>query len=124
MDVIALLCNLHADGPATLRVLRRAGLTTPARIEAEPDERLAEILGTSPAAARRFAREARLLAHRTGHASANGPISPAKPAATHASVAATRAASRLRSPLARDPAMPDAQTRAPQVAPIHSPRGA
>ncbi len=25
MDTLALLCNLHADGPATLQRLRRAG---------------------------------------------------------------------------------------------------
>ncbi len=126
MDVIALLCNLHADGPATLRVLRRAGLTTPARIEAEPDERLAEILGTSPAAARRFAREAQLLAHRTGQPSLKGPGSPAKITATRASVAETRARQPVRqgSPVARDTVPRDAPIRAPRRPPIQTLRTA
>ena len=28
MDTMALLCTLHGDGPATLKTLRRSGLTS------------------------------------------------------------------------------------------------
>ena len=61
MDLLALLCNLYAEGPATLRVLRRAGIRTLPNVLATSDWALAELLGGSPAAARRFAREARRL---------------------------------------------------------------
>jgi hypothetical protein len=64
MDAMALLCTLHADGPATLKRLRQAGwdsIDAVAKIDAD---RLAELLGTTPAAARRFAREAAHLCAR------------------------------------------------------------
>ena len=61
MDLLALLCNLYAEGPATLRVLRRAGIRTLPNVVATSDWALAELLGGSPAAARRFAREAARL---------------------------------------------------------------
>ncbi|MEO2236906.1 MAG: hypothetical protein ABGW95_01485, partial [Candidatus Poseidoniia archaeon] len=39
MDALALLCTLHADGPATLKRLRRAGCTSLERLDAfEPEE--------------------------------------------------------------------------------------
>jgi hypothetical protein len=66
MDAMALLCNMHADGPATIKLLRRAGYTTLADIARAKHERLADLLGVSPPYARRFVREARLLAERTG----------------------------------------------------------
>ena len=66
MDAMALLCNMHADGPATLRLLRRAGMKSLADVEDRPAEKLADLLGVSPAFARRFAREARMLAERMG----------------------------------------------------------
>jgi hypothetical protein len=66
MDEIALLCNLHADGPTTLRVLRRAGLRTLPQVSTVDVRKLADTLGVSPSFARRFAREARLLAGRMG----------------------------------------------------------
>lgn len=68
MDEMALLCNLHADGPATLKVLRRAGLRALPDVCGFDVRKLADTLGVSPAFARRFAREARLLAGRMGSA--------------------------------------------------------
>jgi hypothetical protein len=66
MDEIALLCNLHADGPATLKVLRRAGLRSLSHVSTVDIRKLADTLGVSPSFARRFAREARLLGGRMG----------------------------------------------------------
>jgi hypothetical protein len=66
MDAMALLCMLHADGPATLKNLRQAGCSSLEAIEAMDEERLARLLGSPPAAARRFAREARHLRERLG----------------------------------------------------------
>jgi hypothetical protein len=66
MDAMALLCMLHADGPATLKNLRQAGCSSLEAIEAMDEERLAKLLGAPPAAARRFAREARHLRERLG----------------------------------------------------------
>lgn len=63
MDPLLFLCNLHAEGPATWRRLRARGIARPADVAALPVERLAEWLGDSPAAARRFVREAERLAH-------------------------------------------------------------
>jgi hypothetical protein len=68
VNPLALLCNLYAEGPATLRVLRRAGIRTLPNVLAMSDWALAELLGGSPAAARRFTREAaRLSASTDGH---------------------------------------------------------
>lgn len=61
MNLLALLCNLYAEGPATLRVLRRAGIRTLPNVIATSDWALAELLGGSPGTARRFAREAARL---------------------------------------------------------------
>lgn len=58
MDPLALLCILFAEGPATLRTLHRAGIRTLANLSATSDWALAELLDDSPAAARRFLREA------------------------------------------------------------------
>jgi hypothetical protein len=66
MDAMALLCNMHADGPATIKLLRRAGLSSLPDVTRARPERLADLLGVSPAYARRFAREARLLGERMG----------------------------------------------------------
>ena len=62
MDPLALLCNLFAEGPSTLRVLHRAGIRTLTNVLATSDWALAEVLGGSPSAARRFLREASRLA--------------------------------------------------------------
>jgi hypothetical protein len=107
MDTLALLCNLLAEGPATLRVLHREGVKTLSDVEAQRIEHLADLLGASPAGARRFAGEARMLAARMGTAplereqnapfvSADAPeeapklspmhyrvVEPARPAPTH-----------------------------------------
>lgn len=61
MDPLAFLCILYAEGPATLRFLHRAGIRTLPNVLATDDWALAEILGSSPAAARRFVREVRRL---------------------------------------------------------------
>jgi hypothetical protein len=61
VDLLAVLCNLYAEGPSTLRVLHRAGIRTLANVQATSDWALAELLETSPSAARRFAREAEHL---------------------------------------------------------------
>src|SRR5258705_2559481 len=66
MDAMALLCMLHADGPATLRNLRQAGCSSLESVETMEEERLSKLLGSPPASARRFAREARHLRERLG----------------------------------------------------------
>lgn len=60
MDPLLSLCNLHAEGPRTRRMLVSRGVDTLRAVLALPPERLAELLGDSPAAARRFQREAAL----------------------------------------------------------------
>jgi len=62
MDGLAVLCNLHAEGPATLRVLHRAGIRTLQDLRSIRPERLAELLDAPQRSARRFVEEARLLA--------------------------------------------------------------
>ena len=64
MEALALLCTLHADGPATLQRLRRGGCPDLAAVEALPAEELARLVGISASAARRLAREATLLRER------------------------------------------------------------
>ena len=61
MDTLALLCTLHADGPATLGRLRRAGCQSLSDLQAMQPDSLAELLQVPPAMARRLTREARLL---------------------------------------------------------------
>lgn len=64
MDAMALLCTLHADGPTTLKRLRQAGCDSIEAVGGLDPDRLAELLGTTPAAARRFLREAAHLCAR------------------------------------------------------------
>jgi hypothetical protein len=66
MDALALLCTLHADGPSTLQRLKAAGCHSLADLARLSDERLVELVESTPAAARRFRREARHLAERAG----------------------------------------------------------
>lgn len=66
MDGLALLCTLHADGPATLKRLRGAGCGDLEALLQRPVTDLAVTLEVAPAAARRLLREARLLAERVG----------------------------------------------------------
>jgi len=64
MDTLALLCTLHADGPASLQRLRAAELSSIDDVLGCSVETTADILGLSMAQARRFHREARMLAMR------------------------------------------------------------
>ncbi len=64
MDAMALLCTLHADGPATLKRLRQAGCDSIGAVGRLDADRLADLLDTTPAAARRFLREAAHLSER------------------------------------------------------------
>ena len=66
MDGLALLCNLHADGPLTLRHLRQAGVSTLRDLEGFPETTLTSWLGGPRA--RRFVQEARQLAGRLAEA--------------------------------------------------------
>jgi predicted RecB family nuclease len=66
MDALALLCNLHGDGPQTLERLRRAGCRTLSQLAAMPSPELARRLGRGVEAARRFQREGLLLVDRLG----------------------------------------------------------
>jgi len=83
MDTLALLCNLHADGPATLQRLRSSGCRTLAELEALPPRTLAQVLGENGERTRRFLREARLLAGRVDDAHpapAEADLAPSAPA--------------------------------------------
>ena len=64
MDALAYLCNLHADGPTTHQKLLREGLDTLAAVLEAEDFELAELLGWGEVRARRFQREAGVLATR------------------------------------------------------------
>ena len=64
MDALALLCNLHGDGPATLAGLRELGVRELIDLEELDEEALAGILGGAAPASERFLREARLLHER------------------------------------------------------------
>ena len=64
MDGLALLCNLHADGPLTLRRLRGAGIQGLGQLDRIPLDVLAGVLRATPGQTRRFVQEARLLAQR------------------------------------------------------------
>lgn len=66
MDGLALLCALHADGPQSLRKLRRSGCPSLESVATFDVERLAELLGSTPNAALRFQREAQHLLVRLG----------------------------------------------------------
>jgi hypothetical protein len=64
MDPLALLCNLHADGPATLQRLRRAGCESLVALRRWTPADLAQRLEWNQRAAERFLREAALLGAR------------------------------------------------------------
>ena len=64
MDTLALLCTLHADGPASLKRLRESELNSIDDVLGCSVETTADVLGLSMAQARRFHREARMLAMR------------------------------------------------------------
>ncbi len=64
MEALALLCTLHADGPSTLKRLRRGGCNSLRAVEGMPAEELARLVGISASTARRFVREATNLRQR------------------------------------------------------------
>ena len=66
MDPLALLCNLHGDGPATLHRLRRSGCDTLAGLGGRPAAKLAPVLGWEESRVERFLREADHLSERLG----------------------------------------------------------
>jgi len=66
MNPLALLCNLHAEGPTTLRRLRSAGLKDLDDLATFPEEELAAALDCDLVYARRFVCEGRLLGERFG----------------------------------------------------------
>jgi hypothetical protein len=82
MDPLALLSNLHGDGPATLQRLRRHGCDTLTLLLASSAGELAPILGWEPTRAERFQREAEVLMRRLGDGildveeDASEPIAP------------------------------------------------
>ena len=65
MDTLALLCTMHADGPASIQRLRAADLASIDDVLGCSVETTAEVLGLSMAQGRRFHREARMLSMRT-----------------------------------------------------------
>lgn len=81
MDGLALLCALHADGPQSLRRLRRSGCPSLESVAGLDVERLAELLASTPTAARRFQREAHLLLTRIGAGAAAGEGTSARESA-------------------------------------------
>ncbi|MEZ5979098.1 MAG: hypothetical protein R3F34_12855 [Planctomycetota bacterium] len=66
MDALALLCNLHADGPTTLGRLRELGCEGIDELEALSRADLVWALQTDGEGSERFRREAGLLAARLG----------------------------------------------------------
>ena len=66
MDALALLCTLHADGPATLKRLRARGYSDLVTLIQRSASDLSVDLDVEPAFARRLLREAKLLAVRVG----------------------------------------------------------
>lgn len=80
MDALALLCNLHADGPATLQRLRKLGCEDLNAVAGLSDELLGAELRQDPGAAQRFKREALALAQRMHGGPAAGPAPAAAPA--------------------------------------------
>ncbi|HEX6881933.1 MAG TPA: hypothetical protein VF530_01050 [Planctomycetota bacterium] len=77
MDTLALLCNLHADGPATLQRLRRSGCESLGALRRLDAARLAQTLAWSERAAERFLREAALLHERVDGSGVEGELEPA-----------------------------------------------
>jgi hypothetical protein len=75
MDGLALLCNLHADGPVTLKRLRLARIANLGELERTPPERLADTLHASVPQARAFLEEARRLGRRLAE---EGPSAAAR----------------------------------------------
>ena len=81
MDALALLCNLFAEGPETLRRLRGAGAESLEDLGELRFSTLEAALGRGDAAAQRFLREARELAVRLGVPGPNPTLDPPMPSA-------------------------------------------
>lgn len=82
MDALALLCNLHADGPTTLDELHRVGIRGLEDVTGAGPRGLVTELGWNDAAAERFVREANHLAARLGETLADpeeGTWAPVEP---------------------------------------------
>lgn len=106
MDAMALLCTLHADGPATLKRLRQAGCSTLESLEALDAERLAALVASTPAAARRLQKEARGLRERLHGGTSSASSAPARAEApTRVDTAAAEAARALDAELASSSAV-------------------
>lgn len=90
MDGLALLCNLHADGPLTLRRLRDAGVRTLRDVAGFPERTLSSWLGGQRA--RRFIDEARQLAARLAETALEPEEVPRSTPPTESIAAARRAA--------------------------------
>jgi hypothetical protein len=73
MDTLALLCNLHAEGPATLQRLRRSGCESLAGLLPLSATDLAGLLDWPTQRAERFLREAALLFERLDDAPRSRP---------------------------------------------------
>ena len=82
MDTLALLCNLHADGPATLQRLRRSGFESIGALKRLDAACLAETLGWTERAAVRFLREAALLRERVDEVEGEPPAEASELEAT------------------------------------------
>jgi len=82
MDGLALLCNLFADGPVTLKRLRLSRIAHLAELERTEPAQLAALLHASVPQARAFAEEARKLARRL--AEEQPRLAPALPARNEA----------------------------------------
>jgi hypothetical protein len=108
MDTLALLCNLHADGPATLAKLRASGCRTLGELENLPQRALAHVLGGNAERARRFLREAALLGGRVE----STPLEHA----VGAHAAASNSAPRERAPNSTDPSPASAAHATDEVA--------
>ena len=80
MDALALLCTIHADGPATLARLRAAGICSLSDVVAHDAAPLAQLLRAGVAQARRFQREAEGLTARLAAETPPRPVAVRKPA--------------------------------------------
>jgi hypothetical protein len=66
MNSLALLCNLHGDGPATLAALRTLGCSDLGGVPLVSSSEFVDIFGGDQKTALRFQREAQILAERLG----------------------------------------------------------
>jgi len=96
MDGLALLCNLFADGPVTLKRLRAAHVSSLSELERASPERLAGWLHASVPQARAFLEEGRKLVRRL----AETAPALAEPARSPGRALAGRADAALGAPLA------------------------